>query len=322
MAPRETQLSSQMSVQNWLLLIAVSIIWAGSFLFVEIALTVVPFFSIMAARVTIGTFGLYLMLKMLGEPTRGPAGMSTVKLWQAFLLLGVINNVIPFSLIAWSQTHLDMNVASILNATMPLFVVFLAHFFTQDEKVTWRRFTGVFVGFLGVMLIVSQDGFNWGAGGTLGKFGMLGAAFSYAVAVLIGRHYGKLGLKPLTMAWGQSFGAMLVALPLAGVLDQPWGLISSGAMSLQVWASLIGLGLLCSSVAYALYFKLVASAGATNTSLVTLLVSPFAIILGAVFLGESLALHQGLGMLAIAAGLLIIDGRLQAWFFVKWQKGS
>jgi drug/metabolite transporter (DMT)-like permease len=295
-----------MSGQSWRLLLSVSLIWAASFLFVEFALTEVPFITIMTARVSIGAVGLYVMLRLFGIKVARPDGMSRIGVWGAFLLLGLVNNVIPFSLIVWSQTHLSASLASILNATMPLFVVFLAHFFTTDEKITWPRFIGIFIGFLGVTLIVSQDGINFNSGSTLAKFTMLGAACSYGVAALIGRHYAKRGLAPMVMAWGQSTGAALIAIPIALIMDRPWELV----ISLPVWATLVGLGLLCSSVAYALYFRLIATAGATNTSLVTLLIPPFAIVLGSLLLSETLEVHHMIGMAAIGLGLLIVDGRL------------
>ncbi|WP_262694424.1 DMT family transporter [Kordiimonas aquimaris] len=309
-------MNQTMTKQSWMILLAVSIIWALSFLLVELALVEVPPFSIMAARVTIGAAGLYLMVKVTGGSTSGatvaennvPSGsVSWRHLWTAFFVLGLLNNVVPFSLLVWSQTELSASVASILNATMPLFVVFLAHFFTVDERATLPKVLGVSIGVIGVALIVGGDGFDLATGGTLGKFAVLGAACSYAVAALVGRHFSRLGLPPLTLAWGQSTGAALIALPIVSIFDQPWTL----AISMQTWVVLLVLGLLCSSVAYALYFRLIAVAGATNASLVTLTIPPFAILLGVLFLGESLSVHHMLGMVAIFAGLLVIDGRLQ-----------
>lgn len=305
-----------MTKQSWIMLLAVSIIWALSFLFVELALVEVPPFSIMAARVTIGAIGLYVMVKVTGGTTSGvtmteseasQGSVSWRHLWTAFFVLGLLNNVVPFSLLVWSQTELSASVASILNATMPLFVVFLAHFFTVDERATLPKVLGVSIGVIGVALIVGGDGFDMTAGSTLGKFAVLGAACSYAIAALVGRHFARLGLPPLTLAWGQSTGAAIIALPIISIYDQPWNL----TISLQTWGVLIVLGLLCSSVAYALYFRLISAAGATNASLVTLIIPPFAILLGVLFLGESLGLHHIFGMAAIFVGLLVIDGRLK-----------
>lgn len=295
-----------MNSRSWIILFAVSAIWAASFLFVEIALEEVPSLTIMTARVTIGAVGLYAMLRIFRVRWPGRAQVSRLGLLALFFTLGLTNNVVPFSLIVWSQTHLSASLASILNATMPLFVVFLAHFFTKDEKLSWPKFIGVMLGFAGVVIIVSAEGLDLTSGDTIGKFTMLGAACSYAIAALIARHFGKLRLDPLVIAFGQSAAAAVIALPIAGFLEEPWRLTISG----QVWITLIALGLLCSSVAYALYFRLIATAGATNASLVTLLIPPFAIVAGILFLGESLTLMQLTGMTAIGLGLLVTDGRI------------
>lgn len=295
-----------MTGKHWLMLLCVAASWAASFLFVEIALEEVPTTSIMTARVTIGAIGLYLMLKLFRIRIPGKAEIAPWRLWGAFFILGLTNNVVPFSLIVWSQTHLSASLASILNATMPFFVVFMAHLFTQDEKLTWPKFLGVMTGFLGVVIIVSESGIDFAAGTTLGKFAMLGAAASYAVAALIARKFAALRLDPLVLAFGQSLAAALLAIPAALYIDQPWGM----EISPRVWATLVALGLICSSLAYALYFRLIASAGATNASLVTLLIPPFAILAGISFLGESLTMFQILGTLAIILGLLVADRRL------------
>lgn len=296
----------QMDGRSWLMLVAVSIIWAGSFLLTEIALRDVPPLSIMTARVTIGALGLYVMMRWAGARFSPAHDVSTVVLLVAFLVLGLMNNVVPFSLIVWGQTHLSASLASILNATMPLFTIFLAHFFTTDEKLTLNKLLGILIGLVGVGFIVGHDGIDFTHGTTLGKFAVLGAACSYAVAALIARRFARLRLDPLFVAFGQSAAAALIAVPLSLYVDKPWTLEVTPAG----WMSLVALGLICSSVAYALYFRLIAVAGATNASLVTLLIPPFAIVSGVALMGDRLSLVQLGGMALILMALLVTDGRL------------
>ncbi len=296
----------QMDGKNWLMLLAVSIIWAGSFLLTEIALRDVPPLSIMTARVTIGALGLYAMMRAAGVCLPNSRDVAPHVLVLAFLLLGLVNNVVPFSLIVWGQTHLSASLASILNATMPLFTIFLAHFFTSDEKLTFNKLVGILAGLAGVMVIVGNDGIDFASGTTLGKLAILGAACSYAIAALIARRFARWQLHPLFVAFGQSAAAACIAVPLSAYIDMPWQL----TVTPQGWAALVALGLVCSSLAYALYFRLIANAGATNASLVTLLIPPFAIVSGALLLGERLSEVQIGGMALILLGLLITDGRI------------
>lgn len=296
----------QMDGRGWLMLVAVSVIWAGSFLLTEIALRDVPPLSIMTARVTIGALGLYVMMRCVWARFSPAHDVSPVVLLVAFLVLGLMNNVVPFSLIVWGQTHLSASLASILNATMPLFTIFLAHFFTTDEKLTLNKLLGILMGLAGVGFIVGYDGIDFTHGTTLGKFAVLGAACSYAVAALIARRFARLRLDPLFVAFGQSAAAALIAVPLSLYVDTPWTL----EITTAGWMSLVALGLVCSSVAYALYFRLIAVAGATNASLVTLLIPPFAIVSGVALMGDRLSLVQVGGMVLILLALLVTDGRL------------
>jgi drug/metabolite transporter (DMT)-like permease len=190
---------------------------------------------------------------------------------------------------------------------MPLFTVMLAHYFTQDEKITANKLVGVLIGIAGVTVIVGEHGIDFSSGSSFAKIAILAAPLSYAVAALIARRFAAWNLSPLFVAFGQSATAAIIALPLATFVENPWGL----SVSAPVWSALIALGLLCSSVAYFLYFRLIAVAGATNTSLITLSIPPFAVISGVILLGESLSLVQLLGMALILFGLVVTDGRLK-----------
>lgn len=302
MAPTPT-----MDSKSWLMLMILSIIWAGSFLLTEIALEELPPLAIMTARVTIGAIGLYGMMLVAGVGFPSRDQVAPLKLVGAFMVLGILNNVIPFSVLVWGQTHMSASLASILNATMPLFTVILAHYFTLDEKITPNKLIGVLIGIAGVAVIVGEHGIDFSSGSNFAKIAILGAPLSYAVAALIARRFAAWNLSPLFVAFGQSAAASVVALPLTTFVENPWGISVSGAG----WASLIALGLFCSSVAYLIYFRLIATAGATNTSLITLTIPPFAVVSGVLLLGESLSLAQVAGMALILFGLLVTDGRLK-----------
>lgn len=130
------------------------------------------------------------------------------------MVLGVLNNVIPFSVLVWGQTHMSASLASILNATMPLFTVILAHYFTLDEKITPNKLVGVLIGIGGVAVIVGENGIDFSSGSNFAKIAILGAPLSYAVAALIARRFARWNLSPLFVAFGQSAAAAVVALPL------------------------------------------------------------------------------------------------------------
>lgn len=316
------QAQPHMNRQGWLMLFAVSIIWALSFLLVEIALAEVPPITIMTARVSIGSVGLYAMLRIAGGRVSVKQQVPRAFVLGAFLVLGLTNNVIPFSLIVWGQTHVSASLASILNATMPLFVVFLAHFFTTDEKLTSNKMFGVLTGIAGVIIIVSEHGVDIASGSSLGKLAVLGAAFSYAVAALIARRFAALQISPLLLAFGQSAAASAIAVPLALIVDTPFFVSGWQTVGVPVWAVLAMLGLVCSSLAYLLYFRLIASAGATNASLVTLAIPPLAVVLGVMVLDETLSGRQFAGMVAILLGLVVTDGRLPGLLWLRMRAGK
>lgn len=220
--------------------------------------------------------------------------------------MGLLNNAIPFGLIVWGQTHIASGVASILNATTPLFTVIVAGVFLHDERATPLKFAGVFVGLFGVALMIGLSSFS-GSQHLLAQLAILGAACSYAFAGVYGRRFRRLGVSSIATAAGQVTGSALIMLPLSLFTD---GVDVYLTASLISWLALIALALVCTALAYVIYFRLLASAGATNLMLVTLLVPISAILLGWLFLNESLGWNHALGIACIAIGLSCIDGRL------------
>jgi drug/metabolite transporter (DMT)-like permease len=219
--------------------------------------------------------------------------------------MGVINNVIPFSLIVWGQTEIGAGLASILNATTPLFGVLIAHVATTDERLTANRLAGVLVGFAGVIVLIGTSASDDLGKNLLAQLALLGASVSYAVAGLWGRRL--RGNPPLANATGQVTCSALIMLVLAPLVDGPW---KYGALEGKTIAALLGLALLSTAVGYLLYFRILTTAGATNVLLVTLLIPVSAMIMGAVLLEEQIHSIDLLGMALIGAGLLCIDGRV------------
>lgn len=303
--------ANQMGAREWMLLLVLSAIWGTSFLVIKIALTELPPFTIVMCRVGFASIGLYVGARLFGVRFSLPDGVKLSAALTAFAVLAFFNNAVPFSLIVWGQDHIDTTLASILNATMPLFTVFLAHFLAPDERLTARKLLGVVIGFLGAVAVILPTAQGTISGDFWGQMAMLGAACSYGFAVVMARRFNKLGLDPIHIAWGQITGATLIMVPAAMVVDKPWELAMPGA---DVWVAVLVLSLVCSSLAYVLYFNLIQSAGATNASVVTLLVPVFAILFGVSLLGETFSSEQAFGLLLIAIGLLTLDGRPYKYF--------
>jgi drug/metabolite transporter (DMT)-like permease len=292
-----------MGAKEWALLLFLSLVWGGSFFFGKVAVAEVGPLTIAFVRVAVAAVALRFVAGLLGESVP-----SSLKAWGAFLAMGLLNNAIPFSLIFWGQTRIPIGLASILNATTPLFTLLVAHALTADEKLTWNRFVGVLLGLLGVVSIVGSSVLGGAAGDGLGEVAVLGAALSYACASVYGRRF--RGESPLATATGQLSGSAIILLPLAAVIDRPWMHETPRA---ETVAALSGLALLSTALAYVVYFRLLGVVGATNVVLVTLLVPISALLLGLLVLGESIEPREIAGMAAIALGLVVIDGRGVGW---------
>ncbi len=293
-----------MSARAWSLLLLLSALWGGSFFFVGVAVAELPPFSIVAARVGLAAPVLWAVLPVLGvAPPRGRG------VWWAIGGMALLNNAIPFSLIVWAQQTLPSGVAAILNATTPLWGVVVAHVATRDERITAPRLVGALLGFAGVAVMSGMDVLRGATTALPATAAMLLATFSYACAGVYGRRLGRLGVAPMQAALGQLTAAALLMVPLALMVDAPW---RRSIPSVATIGALAGLAILCTAVAYVLYFRILALAGAVNLLLVTFLVPVSAILLGTLVLGEAVAAQHLAGMALIGAGLVLIDGRLLA----------
>ncbi|WP_298956266.1 DMT family transporter [uncultured Methylobacterium sp.] len=293
-----------MTVLEWTMLLVLSVLWGGSFFFSGVALAALPPVTLVVLRV--GLAALLLNFVVVASGARMPRDR---RVWAAFLGMGLLNNAVPFCLIVWGQTHIASGLAAILNATTPLSGVVVAHCLTRDERMTGNRLAGVLVGLAGVVVMVGPSVLA-GVGAALpAQLAVLAATVSYAFAGVFGRRFRRMGVAPLATAAGQVTASTLMLVPVALMVDRPWTLPVPG---LPVWGAVAGLAVLSTALAYVLYFRILATAGATNLLLVTFLIPVSAILLGTLGLGERLDPRHYLGMALIGCGLAAIDGRLLA----------
>ena len=284
---------------EWGLLLALSLLWGGSFFFGQVALVELRPFTVVLGRVGIAAVALWIIVALAGERLpRSP------RAWGRYFVVGAINNLIPFSLLLWSQTRIASSLASILNATAPVFTVLLAHVLTRDERMTPGRVGGVIAGLIGIVVMIGPAALQGFGEHLTAELIALGAPISYAFAGIYGRRF--RADPPLVTATGQVTATTLMILPIALVLDRPWERASIMPVTL---GALVGLALLSTALAYVIFFRILATAGATNLLLVTLLIPVSALVLGMSVLGEQLAAAHFAGMGLIGLGLALIDGR-------------
>ena len=293
---------SVMNRADWAILLALAVIWGGAFFFIAVVVREVPPITYVWLRISLAALALWLYVWWRGDGLRLPAAA-----WGSVVLLAMINNVIPFLLFGWGQTQIASGLASILNATTPIWGVVVAHLFTTDERMTPRKISGVLLGFAGVAGMIGPDLLRSLGSNTLAQLACVLASLSYALAGVWARRFKGQRLSPLAVSTGQLTAGAILMLPLAMLVDKPWlqPMPSAGAV-----AAILALAVVCSALGYVLYFRLIDSAGATNALLVTLLVPPVAILLGWLFLSEAMSARDFAGLGLIAIGLAAIDGRL------------
>ena len=292
--------SKRMGSVEWSLLVFLSVLWGGAFFSSKVALGELEPFTVVLGRVAIAAIALNLVVR-----ARGHRMPSSLRIWGSFLIMGALNNLVPFSLIFWGQTRISSSLASILNATTPLWTVLLAHFFSRDERLTVNRLCGVLFGLGGVVIMIGPDVLRGLGLDVLAQVAVLGAAASYTFAGVFGKRFG--GIPSHVTAAGQVTATAVMMTPIALWVDRPW---QRPAPSATTWGAIFALGLLSTAIAYVIYFRLLSAAGATNLLLVTLLIPVSATLLGAAFLGERLAPRNFIGMALLGLSLGIIDGRL------------
>jgi len=288
-----------LSTRAWAELALLSLIWGGSFLSIRIALDELPPLTTVVHRVFWASLILwaFVLIRRLPIP-------KDPKVWSSFLVMGLLNNVIPFSLMAWGQLHIETGLTSILNAATAVFGVIVAAFFFADERLTLRRTLGVSLGFLGVATAIGLSSLAQFDLRSLGQLAVLAGTISYAFASVWARKR-LVGLPPQVAAAGMVTSSALVMLPLAYVIDGPFDL----SLTPRTWIAIAYYAVIATAGAYLLYYRVLAMAGSGNAMLCTLLLAPVAIVLGALVLGEALLPQAYVGFALLAAGLLILNSQ-------------
>ena len=294
-----------MGTAEWGLVGLLALLWGGSFFFIEVMLEAMDPASAVLLRVAPAAAALTVLVYGTGH--RLPDDWPT---WRALIIMGMLNNVAPFSLIAWGQTYIESGLAAILNATTPLFTVVLAHWLTGDERISLNRAAGVLVGLAGVALLVGPQALAGLGYDTFAQVAILGAALMYAFAGIHGRRLARLPVS--VAAAGMLIASTAMAFPLALVIGEPTAI----AFAPDILGAVLGLSLISTACAYLVYFRVLATAGATNLLLVTFLIPPVALVLGVAVLDERPSVLSLVGMAVIFLGLILIDGRL----FRVWRR--
>ncbi len=289
-----------MSAGDWGQLLLLGFLWGGSFFFARIAVAEIPPLALVLYRVSIAALVLHLWLGL-----RGISFAAVLDRPGSFLVLALLNNVIPFSLIFSGQTQIGAGLASVFYATTPLWTILVANLLTSDEKLSAAKLAGVALGMAGAAVMIGPGLLSGLGGPAWAKLAVIGAAISYAFAVVYAKRFKDI--KPTVVATGQLTVAAILMAPIVFFLYSPEQIVTS---SIPIWTAILVLAVFTTAFAFILYFNLIASAGATNASLVTLLVPLSAIMLGAVFLGERLKPFELFGMILIMTSLVIMDGRL------------
>lgn len=290
-----------MGSAEWALLLLLALLWGASFYFQKNVLLQLGPFTLVFGRLALGAVALNIVVIASGFRWSGLRGH-----WGGMLLMAAFNNAIPFCLFAWSQTRITSGLAAIFNATAPLFTVIAAHLFTKDERLTPRKIIGVFCGIGGVIfIIISRDMLAGPLGSIAGQLACIVAAICYSLAGIYARRFREI--PSIVLAGIQAALAAVMVLPVALLAEHPWKYAMPNA---RTWAALLGVGLLSTALAYAIYFRLLARVGATNTIIVTFLIPVSALLLGTLLLHEPLKLRHLGGMACIFVGLAIIDGRI------------
>ncbi len=292
--------SNRMTFALWALLILLSLIWGSSFMFGRIAVQEIPPLPIVFYRVALAAICLWGFMLATGR-NRSLSGGFVANIF----ILALLNNVIPFSLILNGQREIGSGLASIVNAMTPIWTVIIANWLTTDEKLSRRKLTGILAGFCGVAVLTGSDALSGLTASALAQASVLGATISYGFASVFGKRF--KGVDPVRIATGQLTASTLIMGIILLATGSP---IFYPDASYQTWMAIAAIAVLCTAIAYILFFHILSVAGATNVSLVTFLVPVSAILLGILFLSETLHPSHLAGMALIAIGLVMLDGRL------------
>ncbi|MCV6587167.1 MAG: DMT family transporter [Marinibacterium sp.] len=291
-----------LSPRVWAELVLLALIWGGSFLSIRLALDELPVLTVVFHRVFWAAILLWIVVALRRVPLpRDP------RIWAAFLVMGCLNNIIPFGLMSWGQLHIESGLTAILNASTAIFGVLTAALAFDDERLSLRRGVGVTIGFAGVVITIGPAALLQFDLRSMAQIAVLGGALSYALAAVWGRRH-LAGLPPVLAAAGMVTGSAIGLAPLMLMVDGPPRL----DLAPVTWGAIAYYALVATAGAYLLYYRVLRTAGSGNLLLVTLLIPPVAIGLGAVVLGETLTPGVFAGSAVLALGLLILNGRCAA----------
>ena len=287
-----------MGLFDWIRLIILSLLWGGSYIWIEIALLTISPLMIVFFRVFMASIFLLSVCKILKL-----SFVINKRLFIIFLMMSLFNNVIPFNLIAWGQSQITASVSSILNATTPLFTVILAHYWPNGEKATLNRIIGVVVGICGVSILMgfSFDDLN---NSIDGQIAILLASVSYAISVLFGKQIDS-SIHPAISATMMLCISSIILMPIVIYMGVDFIEVSK----IESIIPLLGLSIFSTAIAYLIFYKLIKNIG-SNVMLVTLLMPISAIFMSIIFLGESIATQHIIGLILIIIGLILVDGRI------------
>jgi drug/metabolite transporter (DMT)-like permease len=291
-------LQKSMSGRAWAELFLLALIWGAVFLAVRITLDEVPVLTSVLHRTGWAMIVLWAVVLM-----RGLAVPRAPRIWLAFFVMGMLNNLIPFGLMAWGQLHIESGLTSILNATTAIFGVMVAAALLPDERLTWRKGLGVGIGFAGVVVAIGAEALMRFDIRSTAQLAVLGGTLSYAFAGVWARTRLK-GLSPVVAAAGMLTASTLTLIPLTLWIDG----VPSLDLAPVTWIAIAYVAVIATAGAYLLYYRVLDMAGSGNLMLVTLLIPPVAITLGALVLGEALPPRAFAGFALLALGLSILNG--------------
>ncbi len=284
-----------MGTREVVLLLALSAFWGASFLFIKVAVTTVPPFTLAAGRLVLAAGLLFAFVNVRGG--RLPASLRA---WGPFVVIGIAGNVLPFVLINWSETRIDSGLAAILIGTMPIFTVLIAHRFTRDERLTRDKVTGIALGFAGLAVLVGSGALAGLGGDITAQLAVCAAAASYAATAVYSRRLARVS--PEITAAGSIIAGAAIALPLSLAIDRPWALAPSG----EALAAIAALAVLSTALAAVIFFHLLASAGATFTALSNYLIPLSGVLWGVLFLSERPGLNALLALAMILGAVALV----------------
>lgn len=296
---------TSISPRAWLYMGLLALLWGCAFPATRTALNEVGVLTTVAFRVAGGAIALWFVIFLRGLPVRGGWRIMLV-----FAVMGLLNNIVPWSLIVWGQQHIPSGLAAILNASTAIFTVLLAALAFADERLTSRKIIGVLMGLSGVIVVMGVSALTALDLTSLSQLAILAASLCYGCAGIFARRF-MVGQPPEVAAAGMLSASSLVMIPMAIRVE---GLPSAHYLP-ATWAALVYLGVVGSALAFLCYYRALRLAGAGNVSLVTLMIAPVSVVLGALLFDEALSLSDYAGFLLLALGLLVIDGRLDRWLF-------